>query len=132
MFETEENPNYKGLNRYVVHDNPQLTGRPIEGIAGGRIVAYWPTDDEASCGLRSLCAGYIPAMIVASWQNPGSVPTNQSCNLRLFADQANCFIEKVVPELAKRGQTSITGETKCSAQYSEVPAKGCWTWIPKA
>jgi hypothetical protein len=132
MFETEQDPFYPSMRRYVIHDNPQVTGKPIEGIAGGRIVAYWPTDLEIECGIRSLTGGYIPAMLVATWQQPGAVPTTSLCNIRLMVDEANVNLPVAVAKCSEKGIGWYSGSTRCSAQYSEVPAKGCWTWIPKA
>lgn len=114
------------MTTILIHDNPQLTGEPVPGVAGGRIVAYWPTKEQVEAGLRSMCGGYIPAMIVASWQQPGVPNTTPMCNIRLELDE--CNHQMVIAKLF----SGPSGRCLGSVRYSEAPAYGCWTWIPKA
>lgn len=126
----QEAKTYLGTTNIALHELPQLNGQKIEGIFEGKMVAYWPTRDQAfgdgSSGQREAglwrpigVGGYIPAMIVSAWN---SEPTEgPMVNLSLFLDPSN-------HETALR--EGLIGVGSC--RYSEVPAQGCWTWIPKS
>lgn len=108
-------------NRLVaLHKSPQTDSVPVEGVFAGRIVAYWPTEDETKAGRYAIgLDGYIPAMIVGVWSEVGSmVPTVQ---LHLFLDPCN------QSEFIAKGDFGVS-----SCMYSVIPAQRCWTWIPKA
>lgn len=108
-------------------ENPTLTGEHVSGITPGRIVAYWPTQDQRNKGLRVTGLGFIPALIVNSWAQLDVANVTPLCNIRLEVDEMN-QAEDLTPFFG--GQ--VKGRTLGSVRYSEVPAYGCWTWIPKA
>jgi hypothetical protein len=120
---------------------PQVTGEKVTGVVEGRIVAYWPTADEAHGSpsvyndatgewdknplatpytgkLRAIGAGgYIPAMIVASWAGDGS-----ECPLANLALQLD----------PSSHDANLVGKAgKGSVRFSSIPAQGCWTWLPQ-
>ena len=110
----------------VIHDLPQLSGEPIEGICEGRIVAYWPSDNDQAAGLRAVgCGGYIPAMLVACWHQRGFPVVSPCANIRLFTDGVNIPVDAITKAGGNRDSLG-------SRQFSLKPAKGCWTWLPKA
>lgn len=122
---TQEARTYLDIRGVATHKVPQVTGEKVTGVTAGRIVAYWPREDEAfkdtfSGPLRAVGGdNFIPAMIVASWASDGS--ECPCANLKLMLDPAS------------HGDAIRGGmEGKSSCQYSAVPAQGCWTWIPKA
>jgi hypothetical protein len=110
-------------------DNPVTNNEPVTGVCEGRIVAYWPTKEQASDGLRAVGGGrYIPAMITASWAGRGEVASPMPCaNLQLFPDRMNVSTHNMAtaPGVSPEGAMG-------SVRFSLEPAYGCWTWIPKA
>lgn len=110
-----------------IAENPQLTGEHVAGVTAGRIVAFWPTKEQLTKGLRTAGQGFIPAFIVNAWGQPGVPNPTPLCNIRLEVDEMN-----QADDLDKVFGGQIKGRTLGSVRYSEVPAYGCWTWIPKA
>lgn len=109
---------YDNAKGWLAASNQGLTdGAPVEGVASGRIVAYWPYENE---GLRVIGNDpYIPAVITRRWSQDGSVvPCVQ---LHLYLDSCN------QQEEIKAGKNG-----KSSCNFSIVPTQGHWTWIPKA
>jgi hypothetical protein len=105
------------MNPVEILDGPVTDSAPVAGVCEGRQVAYWPSDYDAEQGLRACgCGGYIPATITANWGGPAS--PMPAVNLELHYDGLN------TPPTAPK----YLG----SRLYSAKPAKGCWTWIPKA
>lgn len=107
----------------AIHAFPQVVpGEKQTGVTAGRIVAYWPSADDVSKGLRAVGGdGFIPAMIVASWATSEDGTECPCANLKLFLDPSNH--KSAIAE----GRDGVS-----SAQYSAVPAQRSWTWIPKA
>lgn len=100
------------------HPGTQCVASPknVEGLAPGRIVAYWPHKHEQTeeGGLQVPGAhNYLPAMILATWAKSG---TSQlpAVNLVVFPYHGTKLV------------------SRSSVVYSEVPTMGHWTWIPKA
>lgn len=100
------------------HPGTQCVASPknVEGLAPGRIVAYWPRKDEQTPegGLQVPGAhNYLPAMILATWALSG---TSQlpAVNLVVFPYHGTTLV------------------SRSSVVYSEIPTMGHWTWIPKA
>lgn len=93
-------------------ESPVTDGKPVEGVCNGRMVAYWPREGEH----RAIDGTYIPAMIVTAWNYGQAIPM-PVCNIQLFVDGLNHKLDNL-----------YLG----SVRYSSQPAKGCWTWIPKA
>ena len=110
-----------------LEENPQLTGEHVAGVTAGRIVAYWPTKEHLAKGLRVTGQGFIPAFIVNAWAQPGLPNPTPLCNIRLEVDEMN-----QTDDFDKVFGGQVKGRTLGSVRYSEVPAYGCWTWIPKA
>ncbi|WP_394794860.1 hypothetical protein [Armatimonas sp.] len=127
---TQESRTYLDIRGIAVHKLPQVNGEKITGVTAGRIVAYWPRESEAFAPPDFLYNGplrpvggdnFIPAMIVASWSTSAEGSECPCANLRLFLDPGN-----------QQDAVAQGMEGRSSCQYSEVPAQGCWTWIPKA
>ncbi len=103
--------------------SPITNGEPVSGVTEGRIVAYWPSDEEEARGLVNPSpARFIPAMIVANWSLTPETPV---CTLRLFLDGFTVTNDVI---------TIVGGANGCLASrpYSCQPAQGAWTWIPQA
>jgi hypothetical protein len=89
----------------------------------GDIVAYWPTDEHQEIGLKaSDDNGYIAAMIVGVPRNEAGV--GLTANLQLFPDKSVVTVTQIA-------ETVGIDCALATVPYSEVPAPGCWSWLPR-
>ena len=85
-------------------------------VRTGDMVAYWPTPQQQSHGLRAVGQDkYIAAMVTARREDGSGI-----VNLQLFPDRMNVSEENMedVPHVSKHG-------TIKSIRFSLEPASGC-------